>query len=232
MTALRSRLIAAQTFGKGLAILLVASTVMLTLPSAAQEYRHFPGSVPDLRTARIQERVETLYNQRNYRLALRNYAEFLAPLGDKYAQYMVGYMHLSGQGTTPDPVQALAWYRLAAERNEPPYIEARDTLAATFTDEQRAAADKIFVDLRRRIGDRQLLVELIRRDVNALRRFDTEPAQDHATAGFLGGAQIDYRALTIDRLRQRAKYLERLPRDADVVANEDDIQAYLARYLN
>ncbi|MEQ8205554.1 MAG: hypothetical protein RIA65_05205 [Woeseia sp.] len=232
MTGFIRRRIAVERIAPGLLVLLAACTVMAAAPAGAQEYRHFPGLVPDLRTARVQERVETLYNQRDYQLALRNYEEFLAPLGDKYAQYMVGYMHLSGQGTTPDPVRALAWYRLAAERNERPYVEARDALAAMLDDEQLATADRDFVKLRRRLGDRQLLVSLIRRDVNALRRFDSEPLQDHASAGFMGGAPIDYRALTLDRLRQRAEYLERLPPEKDADASEDDIRAVVARYLN
>ena len=34
------------------------------------------------------------------------YREELAPLGDKYAQYMIGYMHEHGKGVDKDPAVA------------------------------------------------------------------------------------------------------------------------------
>ena len=100
-----------------------------------------------------------------------------------------------------------------------------------MNNDQRAKADHEFTELRARIGDRQLLVGLIRRDISALRRMDAEPAPAHAAAGFLGGADIDYRALAVDRLQQRLAYLDRLPRDPDANVNEDDVRTVAARFL-
>ena len=62
------------------------------------------------------------------------YRNDLAPIGDKYAQYMLGYMSLSGLGVEQDPVLASAWYRLAAERGEPEeFVVIRDELLDSWT---------------------------------------------------------------------------------------------------
>ena len=68
------------------------------------------------RTLSTQERVEKMYEAGEYNRALLIYEKDLAPLGDKYAQYMVGYMHLNAKGIPQDKVTALAWYRSAASR--------------------------------------------------------------------------------------------------------------------
>ena len=56
----------------------------------------FPGRAPDRRTLKTQEIVDVLFEKGEYERALFIYHKELAPLGDKYAQYMVGYMHLAG----------------------------------------------------------------------------------------------------------------------------------------
>ena len=134
----------------------------------SQEYRPFPGDPIDHRTRNIQERVEELYAVGNYRRALLIYENDLAPLGDKYAQYMVGYMHMNAEGTDEDRIEALAWYRLAAERGEPILERVRDELASTLSPSQLAVADRRFVELWRQLGDRVLILELIRRDMQIL----------------------------------------------------------------
>ena len=55
---------------------------------------------------------------REYERAFMIYEKELAPLGDKYAQYMVGYMYLNAQSVLQDKISALAWFRIAAERGE------------------------------------------------------------------------------------------------------------------
>lgn len=143
---------------------------LLCVVAAAQNYKPFPGDDIDPHTRSIQERVEAVYQAGNYSRALLIYEKELAPIGDKYAQYMVGYMHLNGQGTEPDPVEALAWYRLAAERGEALLLQTRDQLSADLTPEQRARADDTFIDLWRTMSDRVLLVELIHRDMEILQQ--------------------------------------------------------------
>ena len=144
--------------------------VLMCTVAAAQSFKPFPGDNVDPRTRSIQERVEAVYQSGDFERALLIYEKELAPIGDKYAQYMVGYMHLNGQGTEADPVAALAWYRLAAERGETLLLQTKNELSAALTPEQRASADNLFVALWKRMSDRVLLVELIRKDMEIVRQ--------------------------------------------------------------
>ena len=107
-----------------------------SLPAYAGSYKHFPGADADRETVHAQELVEQLYDSKQYKRALTIYETELAPIGDKYAQYMVGYMHLAGQGVEADRAIALAWYRIAAERNESAIVQARDKLFESLTPEE------------------------------------------------------------------------------------------------
>jgi len=142
---------------------------LLCVFAYAQTYKPFPGEPIDQRTRTIQERVDAVYTGGDFVRALLIYEKDLAPLGDKYAQYMVGYMHLEAEGVPQDKVEALAWYRLAAERSEPLLERVRDGLAAQMTAVEMAGSDQRFLDLWKSIGDRTLIMELIRRDMGILR---------------------------------------------------------------
>lgn len=133
-----------------------------------QDYKNFPGGGVDQKTLRAQEQVDALYEKGEYERALFIYEHELAPIGDKYAQYMVGYMHLAGKSVPQSKVDALAWYRLAAERGEPAIVKARDGLAKTMTPGEIEASNRIFVDLWQRIGDKRLLLDLIQKDLEIL----------------------------------------------------------------
>ena len=138
--------------------------------AAAGEYKQFPGAPTDSRTLNIQDRIESIFSSGDYARALLIYEKELAPLGDKYAQYMVGYMHLNGKGVAENPAEAYAWYRLAAERGEPEFIMARDALRETLDPAQLEQANSRFAELWQRYGDRKLILDLISRDLEALRR--------------------------------------------------------------
>ncbi len=142
--------------------------VFLCAGVRAQDYEPFPGTVVDNRTRHMQERVEEIYTAGNLERALLIYEKDLAPLGDKYAQYMVGYMHLNAEGVPRDAVEALSWFRLAAERREPLLVEVRDALATQLSSEEIWASDIRFLELWKSIGDRQLIMELIQRDLGIL----------------------------------------------------------------
>jgi TPR repeat protein len=151
----------------------VAATVVLglaTQTSIAEEYRQFPGVPTDSRTLRIQERVEGIFLSGDYGRALLIYEKELAPLGDKYAQYMVGFMHLNGKGVMASPSEALAWYRLAAERGEVPFIKARDALYASLAAAELQRSEARFAELWQRYSDRRLILDLIENDLRILRR--------------------------------------------------------------
>ena len=83
----------------------------------AQTYKPFPGETVSQRTRNIQERVEVIYVAGDYQRALLIYEMDLAPIGDKYAQYMVGYMHLRGlTGTAPLRWPGSGWLPSATNR--------------------------------------------------------------------------------------------------------------------
>ncbi len=143
--------------------------LLMAAVAPSQIFPSFPGGEIDHATLRTQERVEQLYVSKSYERAYFIYRKELAPRGDKYAQYMIGYMHFTGAGVPEDPAVALAWYRLAAERGEPVIELARDQLKETLTPEQVATADGMFVELRTELSDRVLIYRLVQEDLDILR---------------------------------------------------------------
>ena len=102
------------------------------------------------KTLSVQAKAEELFVREEYRRAYTIYLNDLAPIGDKYAQYMLGYMSLSGLGVEEDSVLASAWYRLAAERGEPgEFVAVRDDLLSNFDAVDRERSDQIYLGLRR-----------------------------------------------------------------------------------
>ncbi len=195
----------------------------------AQSYRSFPGEMADQRTLQTQKRVDQLYSAGEYERALFIYERELAPRGDKYAQYMVGYMHLNTHGVPQDKATALAWYRLAAEREYEVLQQARDELAAGLTQAEIDASNRIFLDLLQEIGDTRLLMKLIRRDMNTLRgRTGT-----HIRGATSGGSTVIirpsgmiedpnfYRDIRL-RLEARLSYLETKVEISDIALDSGD----------
>lgn len=150
---------------------IAAAVALLWIASAtalAQSTEPYPAGVIDARTLRVQEKVEALFEAGDYERAMFIYKHELAPLGDKYAQYMIGYMYLTGAGVDEDPVTASAWYRLAAERANPEFMAVRDQLLDSLSDTQKRRSDEAFIDLRQRYSDIVILVRLIREDLQSL----------------------------------------------------------------
>ena len=116
-----------------------------------------------------QDMAETLFQRGEYKRALIIYEHDLVPLGDKYAQYMIGFMHLIGAGVPEDAVVASAWYRLAAERGYPQFIAERDRLLRRFTPVDLVKSDEEYRKLRRKYSDLVILARLVREDVEAYR---------------------------------------------------------------
>ena len=195
----------------------------------AQTYRPFPGETMNKRTLDTQERVEELYDAGEYERALFIYEKELAPLGDKYAQYMVGYMYLNAQSVPQDKVSALAWYRIAAERGEPTLRQARDELIERMTPPEIAVSNRIFLNLWQSIGDTKLILKLIREDMNTLKsRTGTRirgaaisgPALIYRPSGELLPPNY-YRDVRV-RLETRLNYLEITVEVKDIDVESDD----------
>jgi hypothetical protein len=150
--------------------LIFAVALCLTAPPAFAQgvAGPFSGSAVDSKTMRIQERVEELFEQGDYERALIIYRQDLAPIGDKYAQYMVGYMYLTGTGVDEDPVMASAWYRLAAERSYKEFLNERDQLLGAFSDVDLLHSDILYLQLRHEYSDVVLLLNLIKDDIESM----------------------------------------------------------------
>lgn len=190
--------------------------------TAAVAVESFPGHAPDRRILETQEKVDSLFDQGKYDRAMFIYRHELAPLGDKYAQYMVGYMYLSGKGVAEDVVTASAWYRLAAERGQDTYIFERDKLMSLLSAAQRAQSDKVYFALRNALGDVALIAGLIETDLHSLSGRNTANAFSQVSAGPGASSGRDSMSQrTADRIRSRMRYLERkLSVDVTVTAGE------------
>lgn len=150
--------------------LVVLSLFIVAGLAAAAPVESFPGYAPNQRIMKAQEKGDQLFEKREYERAMLIYRKELAPLGDKFAQYMVGYMYLTGQGVDEDATRASAWYQLAAERGHESFVRARDVLWQTLNDEQKARSGQIYTDLRRELGDIAIISTLIDDDLAHLRR--------------------------------------------------------------
>jgi len=185
----------------GLMLLLLASAVALSSGS-------FPGHAPDRDLIKTQRKVDKLFEKGDYERALFIYRDELAPLGDKFAQYMVGYMHYSGRGVPKDRISASAWYRLAAERGEKSFVKVRDVLHGLLNDEQRSRADNIYVELRSEMGDIVLIIGLINQDVEILRqRRGNEAIFGNTFERSNFGHNVTKYQEAADRLEERINYL-------------------------
>jgi hypothetical protein len=125
----------------------------------------------DSKTLSVQAKAEELFEREEYRRAHIIYLKDLAPIGDKYAQYMLGFMTASGLGVEQDPVLASAWYRLAAERGEPgEFVATRDDLLDSLDEVDRERADRIYLELRRDYSDIAISMREAREEFDNLRR--------------------------------------------------------------
>jgi TPR repeat protein len=152
--------------------LLVLSSLLASTSFAAGPVEPFPGSVADGQLFKAQEKGDELFESGQYERAMMIYRNELSPAGDKFAQYMVGYMYLAARGVPVDVVLASAWYRLAAERGHESLVHARDVLLQGMNDEQRDRSDKLYADLRGELGDIAIVSKLIAADLTRLRQRD------------------------------------------------------------
>ncbi len=148
---------------------MTAVVVLLVTPAAAQQSSGLVAEFADPRTLKVQRKVDELYERGEFGRAYFIYRNELAPVGDKYAQYMVGFMHLTGMGIDEDAVAASAWYRLAAERGTPQFVAVRDMLMNDMTAEQRRESDRLFLEIRREYSDLAILLASIKRSSRDVR---------------------------------------------------------------
>lgn len=92
------------------------------------------------------------YAHHDYKGAMK-YFEVGAYYADKLSQLSIGLMYMNGEGVRKDPVKALAWFAIAAERDYPDFVATRDRLKAALTPDQITAAEQQRQELARRYGD-------------------------------------------------------------------------------
>lgn len=142
--------------------------LVLLLSNAAVAERSSGARGFDEPTLRLQAKAEDLYRNGDWGRAYFIYVHDLAAIGDKYAQYMAGYMWHHGKGVSYDPVRASAWYRLAAERGAPEFVEVRDQLLESMSETERQASDQVFITLRQTYSDLVLALAQLRKEREAL----------------------------------------------------------------
>ena len=185
-------------------LVLLAVIALLANPVEAERSSGLATELADPRTVKVQRKVEELFQRGEFDRAYFIYRNELAPIGDKYAQYMLGYMHLTGMGADEDPVAAYAWYRLAAERGTPEFVAVRDQLKHDLQAEQLYRSDAYYLELRREFNDLVILLAAIKRNLPERRAvtgsriptdggsigvFTITPNQTRSSADYYGGTR-------------------------------------------
>ena len=140
----------------------------LSATSFAQRSSELSADFPDSRTMAVQAKVEKLFDAGEFERAFFIYRNELSPLGDKYAQYMVGFMYQTGLGVDDDIVAAAAWYQLAAERDTREFFVVRDRYLHVIDEDDAAEARAQYRELRLKYSDLAVLLSSIKRNVKEL----------------------------------------------------------------
>ena len=161
-------IINAPVLTKALLALFLSGLMMAPDFALAQRSSGISVDRPNSKTMALQRKVDDLFDAGDYERAFFIYRNELAPLGDKYAQYMVGYLYLTGQGVDENYAAASAWYQLAAERGTREFVAVRDQLTRSLTSVQVRESDALYEELRLEYSDLAVLMASIKRDHSEL----------------------------------------------------------------
>jgi TPR repeat protein len=150
---------------KGLYIVCFAALLLASDFAWSQRSSELSADLPDTRTMATQDKVARMFDAGDFERAFFIYRNELAPIGDKYAQYMVGYMLLTGTGVQKDPIAASAWYRLAAERGTPEFVAVRDQQLKNMNEDAIRRSDVEYYQLRLRFCDLAVLLSSVKRNL-------------------------------------------------------------------
>ncbi|NIV17288.1 MAG: hypothetical protein GWN47_02525 [Woeseiaceae bacterium] len=199
---------------------------------AAQSAESFPTVHVDANTVRVQEKAEYLFVNGSFDRAFFIYRNELAPIGDKYSQYMVGYMYEMGKSVERDLAKAAAWYRLAAERGTPEFVQEHDKLLARLDAAERDRADRWFAAMRSEVGDLAVLMKIVRQDYEKLReRTGSRLSSDSSPISVIemrqpaGATSGNYYTRIEKRIEERLAYIVRHTKIeiVDLDVNEVDL---------
>ncbi|MCJ7593009.1 MAG: hypothetical protein MUO51_16825 [Woeseiaceae bacterium] len=198
------------------------TTCLLALISApgfsnAQSHSGISADLPNSHTMATQRKVDKVFESGDFERAFFLYQNELAPLGDKYAQYMVGYMYLTGRGVEENRITASAWYRLAAERGTPEFVNVRDQLLRKLQDDEMSRSDAEYLKLRAGYSDLVVLLASIKRNLAELEgrtgtriqsdRSSISPMISLETQGGRMRSGSDYYGVIFGQLEDRVKLL-------------------------
>jgi TPR repeat protein len=146
----------------------IACFALLLGPNIAWSQRssELSADLPNTRTMATQDKVDALFDAGHFKRAFFIYRNELALVGDKYAQYMVGYMYLTGMGVEEDTIRASAWYRLAAERGTLEFVAVRDQLLRKLNDEEMQLSNAEYIELRTKYCDLAVLLASVKRNLS------------------------------------------------------------------
>ena len=198
----------------------IACSVTLLLVSevaSSQRSSDLSADLPDSLTLMTQDKVDGLFDAGDFERAFFIYRNELAPIGDKYAQYMVGYMYLAGMGIEKDPIAASAWYRLSAERGTPELIAVRDELLRNMNEDERSRSDAQYFQLRRQYCDLAVLLSSVKpylREVETRTGSRIKGASSPITVINTGGGQTqsgsEYYGARYAKLEDRLKLMQEI----------------------
>ena len=202
----------------------------------------------DAKTLSVQAKAEDLFQREHYRRAHVIYLNDLAPIGDKYAQYMLGFMSLSGFGVEQDRALASAWYRLAAERGEPEeFVAIRDELLEQLDAVDRQRSDAIYLQLRRKFSDIAISMREAREafgdlaQVTTGSRLGTSPSTAVTIVEPRGGSSVSGDALiyrTHRRMQDHLDYvtsrlgIDRIEAETVTASMLSDLEARVEEYVS
>ena len=149
-------------------ILFVAALMSVSVTGFAQRSSELSADLPDSHTMAVQDKVERIFGAGEFERAFFIYRNELAPLGDKYAQYMVGFMYHTGLGVEEDSVSAAAWYQLAAERDTREFVVVRDRLLRVMEEGDVDLSRELYHELRLRYCDLAVVLSSIKRNMKEL----------------------------------------------------------------
>ena len=205
----------------------------LSATSFAQRSSELSADFPDSRTMAVQAKVEKLFDAGEFERAFFIYRNELSPLGDKYAQYMVGFMYQTGLGVDDDIVAAAAWYQLAAERDTREFVVVRDRYLHVIDEDDAAEARAQYRELRLKYSDLAVLLSSIKRNVKELEgrtgsrvRGQSSPVTviESRTSRFSSGT--DYYGNIREELEARVMLLKEIGDFQDVEADADRINIH------
>ncbi len=199
-------------------------------------------TILDSRTKAIQDKADLLFERGNFERALFIYKSDLAPVGDKYAQYMVGFMYENGMGVDADPVIASAWYRIAASgRGSDKFAEAAEDSVRLMDESDRQASDRAYLELRQRYSDVAVMFRQVEKDYEVLMAVQTGTRIPGGSRSIVstgpGASEVDRNAVERSLNRGLAYLAETLGNPAynlpytevDLKALERDVENYVSR---